>query len=370
MLDVPTSKCAAGARSSGLTSHDAADGIELAATLFEPAGIAASRRPADRHRLRRRRPEPLLRALRRLPGRPRPSRADLRLSRHRSVAARLAARLAHPHARLVRHRHAGRDRLGRPHLSRPALHWIGHSLGGFATGLAHNNTRIARQLSVATLSGYWGRMSSPERYRVRFLMGSVAPIVVRLAGYFPGWLMGGEDMPGPAFLEWTRWCMEPEFIFGDPTLTEVSIPRPVPRPHPLRPDRGRRLGHAGRRRAPCQPLHRPTSSDRPGASASPMVAASPSATTASSASEFRATLWPAAYAWLAGKRSTWHSPLSPSLRGEGGVRGSTACSAEHRPAATAHPSASSPSDMSGERGHVAASSYGAPPIHATMPACP
>ena len=62
----------------------------------------------------------------------------------------------------------------------------------------------------------------PERYRVRVLMGAVAPIVVRLAGYFPGWLMGGEDMPGPAFLEWTRWCMDPEFIFGDPTLTEAE----------------------------------------------------------------------------------------------------------------------------------------------------
>ena len=102
------------------------------------------------------------------------------------------------------------------------LHWLGHSLGGFATGLAHNNTRVARQLSIATLSGYWGRMANPERYRVRILMGSVAPIVVRLAGYFPGWLMGGEDMPGPAFLEWSRLCMDPEFIFGDPTLTEIQ----------------------------------------------------------------------------------------------------------------------------------------------------
>src|SRR5690349_21020883 len=64
------------------------------------------------------------------------------------------------------------DWAARTYRDRP-LHWLGHSLGGFATGLSHNNTRIARQLSVATLSGYWGRMSSPERYRVRVLMGSV-----------------------------------------------------------------------------------------------------------------------------------------------------------------------------------------------------
>ena len=100
------------------------------------------------------------------------------------------------------------------------IHWVGHSMGGFATGLAHNNRLIARQLNVATLSGYWGRMAAPERYRVRLLMRFLAPPVVWAKGYFPGVLMGGEDLPGPAFLEWMGWCMEPEFLFGDETLPE------------------------------------------------------------------------------------------------------------------------------------------------------
>lgn len=98
--------------------------------------------------------------------------------------------------------------------------WVGHSLGGFATGLAHNNHLIARQLNVATLSGYWGRMASPEKYRVRVMMAGLGPPVVWAMGYFPGVLLGGEDMPGPAYLEWTRWCMEPEFLFDDETLAE------------------------------------------------------------------------------------------------------------------------------------------------------
>jgi predicted alpha/beta hydrolase len=100
------------------------------------------------------------------------------------------------------------------------IRWVGHSMGGFATGLAHNNRFIARQLNVATLSGYWGRMASPEKYRVRLLMGTLSPVVVRVMGYFPGVLMGGEDLPGPAYLEWTRWCMSPEFLFADETLAE------------------------------------------------------------------------------------------------------------------------------------------------------
>ena len=100
------------------------------------------------------------------------------------------------------------------------IHWVGHSMGGFATGLAHNNRLIARQLNVATLSGYWGRMAAPERYRVLVMMGGLGPVIVRACSYMPGRGMGGEDMPGPAFLEWRRWCMTPEFLFADATLAE------------------------------------------------------------------------------------------------------------------------------------------------------
>ena len=101
------------------------------------------------------------------------------------------------------------------------IHWVGHSMGGFATGLAHNNQLIARQLNVATLSGYWGRMAAPERYRIFLLMGYAAPLVIGALGYMPGRLMGGADMPGPAFMEWRGWCMTPGFLFDDATLAEA-----------------------------------------------------------------------------------------------------------------------------------------------------
>jgi predicted alpha/beta hydrolase len=102
------------------------------------------------------------------------------------------------------------------------LAWVGHSMGGFATGLAHNNDLIYRQLNIATLSGYWGHMARPECYRVWLLMGYVAPVLGRIVGYLPGSLIGGEDLPGPAFLEWARWCMMPGFFFDDPTLGETA----------------------------------------------------------------------------------------------------------------------------------------------------
>ncbi|RTL68175.1 MAG: alpha/beta fold hydrolase [Hyphomicrobiales bacterium] len=102
------------------------------------------------------------------------------------------------------------------------LYWVGHSMGGFATGLAGNGHEITRQLSVATLNGYWGRMAGFEGYRVLTMMGGFAPLVIATRGYMPGALMGGEDMPGPAFLEWRQWCLDPDFLFADATLPEKA----------------------------------------------------------------------------------------------------------------------------------------------------
>ena len=102
------------------------------------------------------------------------------------------------------------------------VHWVGHSLGGFVTGLAPNGHTVARQLCVATLNGYWGRLDGFERWRVLGLMGGFAPLVLAAYGYMPGGLMGGEDMPAPAFREWRRWCLDRDFVFGDATLAERS----------------------------------------------------------------------------------------------------------------------------------------------------
>ena len=143
---------------------------------------------------------------------------------------------------------------------------------------------IARQLNVATLSGYWGRMAAPERYRVRRADGLRSPpVVVRAMGYFPGVLMGGEDMPGPAFLEWTRWCMTPEFLFGDATLPERSNFAQL---HARRCAASRSPTTPGARRPPSATwpsISPPASTARSGGSRPPKPASPRSATSASSA---------------------------------------------------------------------------------------
>ena len=36
------------------------------------------------------------------------------------------------------------------------------------------------------------------------------------------WALDNWDIAGPAFVEWAGWCMTPDFLFGDATLTEKS----------------------------------------------------------------------------------------------------------------------------------------------------
>jgi len=110
--------------------------------------------------------------------------------------------------------HAHRTMPGRP------IHWIGNSYGGFGTGLAHNNHLIARQLSISSVSAYLGWLDGLERYRLTFLMSVPMRFTTYTLGYFPGHLIGGEDLPKGVALEWADWCLTPGFLFSDDTLHE------------------------------------------------------------------------------------------------------------------------------------------------------
>lgn len=103
-----------------------------------------------------------------------------------------------------------------------AIRWVGHSFGGFGTGLASNNHLIERQLVVSCASVDWRTIPGIERWKVGLLLGAVAPACAHVAGYFPGWLgYGLSDLPKGVVLEWSRWCFTPHFVFGDETLASL-----------------------------------------------------------------------------------------------------------------------------------------------------
>jgi predicted alpha/beta hydrolase len=102
------------------------------------------------------------------------------------------------------------------------IHWVGHSYGGFAPGLAHNGRLVSRMLGVATMTADVRLVQSRlERARIRALVVAGAPAIARMKGYVPGWFNGNsEDLPKGVALEWARWVMTPMFLFGDATLPE------------------------------------------------------------------------------------------------------------------------------------------------------
>jgi predicted alpha/beta hydrolase len=102
------------------------------------------------------------------------------------------------------------------------LNYVGHSFGGQALGLIPNNTEVSRALLIAAQAGYWGLMTSPERYRVYVMLNFIGTPLTRMIGYAPGWSGIGEDLPKGVFLQWVRWVMSKRYMFDDPELPALA----------------------------------------------------------------------------------------------------------------------------------------------------
>ena len=96
---------------------------------------------------------------------------------------------------------------------------VGHSFGGQGIGLIETPQRIAAMVGVSAQSGYWGVQGGAEKYRARFAVTFLIPVLTRLFGYFP-WstFAAGEDLPRGVALEWARWCRNRDYLLGDETL--------------------------------------------------------------------------------------------------------------------------------------------------------
>jgi predicted alpha/beta hydrolase len=96
---------------------------------------------------------------------------------------------------------------------------VGHSFGGQGIGLIERPQRVTAMVGVSAQSGYWGVQGGAEKYRARFAVTVLIPVLARLLGYFP-WskFAAGEDLPGGVALEWARWCRNRDYLLGDETL--------------------------------------------------------------------------------------------------------------------------------------------------------
>lgn len=100
----------------------------------------------------------------------------------------------------------------------PDLYVAGHSLGGQVMGLLGDRFDLRAMVTISAQSGYWKLQHPSQRWMVLAAAYGL-PLVTRLLGYLP-WsqLVGGEDVPKQAALQWLSWCRSPNYLFDDESL--------------------------------------------------------------------------------------------------------------------------------------------------------
>lgn len=110
---------------------------------------------------------------------------------------------------------------------------VGHSVGGQIAGLTDAALEPDAWVMVASQSGYWRLWEGADRLKMWALWHVVIPATRATIGYLPGALVG-EPMPGAVASEWAGWGRRPEYILSTP-LTDArarqqrlaAIPRQV-----------------------------------------------------------------------------------------------------------------------------------------------
>lgn len=93
--------------------------------------------------------------------------------------------------------------------------WIGHSLGAQILPFVPNVARLSRAVTLAAGAGYWRENPKRLRHIVWLLWYVIVPVSLRLFGYFPGGRLGMVgDLPRRVMAQWSRWCLDPEYVVG------------------------------------------------------------------------------------------------------------------------------------------------------------
>ncbi len=95
------------------------------------------------------------------------------------------------------------------------LYWLGHSLGGQILGFVPGTERLSRAIMIGAGSGYWEDAPRELRRKAWWLWHVIAPVSMRLFGYFPGKrLRIAGDLPRGVMEQWRRWCLHPRYAVG------------------------------------------------------------------------------------------------------------------------------------------------------------
>ncbi len=102
---------------------------------------------------------------------------------------------------------------------------VGHSSGGHLALLASSIQRVPRLVLVASGTCYWRRYPLHQQPRMLLAWWVVVPLVLRIKGYWPGWIGVGHDLPNGVAQDWRNWSLMRDYLFDDESVDSSGYAR-------------------------------------------------------------------------------------------------------------------------------------------------
>ncbi len=99
------------------------------------------------------------------------------------------------------------------------VYLVGHSVGGQLAGLLENASAVRAMATFSAQSGHWRLQGGEQKWVVALHVYLTLPLLAKLCGFVP-WskFSSAEDLPQGVALEWSRWCRDPSYALGDASL--------------------------------------------------------------------------------------------------------------------------------------------------------
>lgn len=94
------------------------------------------------------------------------------------------------------------------------INYVGHSVGGQLITLTKQSQHFNQIVLIGAQSGYWKLWSGLNRVRMAIFWHFIIPFFTVIFGFFPGKLIGSENIPAGVALEWAKWGRTKGYLFA------------------------------------------------------------------------------------------------------------------------------------------------------------
>ncbi len=107
----------------------------------------------------------------------------------------------------------------------PRTALVTHSVGAQLLGLLEQTHGLRAIYGVASQLPFLTHFRGIERARASLLFRAVIPAATRAVGFFPGAIIGSEDLPPGIARDWARWGRSPRYVLSEEPSSVVGFAR-------------------------------------------------------------------------------------------------------------------------------------------------